>query len=152
MGARALRSALHLLAFTVATVTRDRNLIAEAHTLEDLRAISWTQFEELVGAPFRARLWRVVPTQPEADGGADLTIAKGKTTAYVQCKQWKRQVPVERVRAFYGAITANRITRGFFVTSGDFTLEAERFAQSVGIELIGGGALVRYLRGVQRQR
>ena len=140
-----------VLAITVATVTRDRNLIAEAHSLEDLRAISWTRFEELIAAMFRARRWQVVPTQPEADGGSDLIIRKGKTTAYVQCKRWEGQVRVATVRGFYGTMAANGIKEGFFVTTGEFTPEAERFAHSVGIQTIGGGLLLRYLRSIRRE-
>jgi HJR/Mrr/RecB family endonuclease len=139
------------LAITVATVSRDRNLIAEAHSLADLRALSWTHFEEFVAGLFRARRWRVVQTQREGDGGADLIVAKKRETAYVQCKQWRGQVSVETVRAFYGAMAANRTKQGYFVTTGEFTPEAERFAQSVGVQLIGGSALVRHLRTIQRQ-
>ena len=140
-----------VLAMTIATVTRDRNLIAEAHSLDDLRAISWTRFEELIAAMFRARGWQVVPTQPEADGGADLIIKKGRKIAYVQCKKWRGQVGVETVRGFYGTMAANRIREGFFVTTGEFTPEADRFAHSVRIQTIGGGLLLRYLRSLRRQ-
>ena len=139
------------IAITVAAVTRDRNLIVEAHGLDDLRALSWSQFEEFVGSLFRARKWQVVGTRREGDGGADLIVRKDGKTGYVQCKQWRGQVNVEAVRSFYGCMAANKVGMGFFVTTGDFTPEAERFARSVGIELIAGAALVRHVREIQRQ-
>jgi HJR/Mrr/RecB family endonuclease len=141
---------LILVAFTAATVARGRNLVAEAHSLDDIRKLSWTQFEEFVGGLFRARHWRVAPTATEGDGGADLVISQGRQRAYVQCKQWRGQVDVATVRAFYGVMAANHVKKGFFVTTGEFTPEAERFAQSVGIDLIGSAALIRYLHAIQR--
>ncbi len=140
-----------LLLAAVATATRGRSLVAEAHSLEDLRAISWTEFEEFIAGLFRARKWQVIFTRREGDGGVDLIVKKKGEIGYIQCKQWRAQVGVETVRSLYGVMASNCVRRGYIATTGDFTPEAERFARSAGVNLIGGAALVRYRRTIQRQ-
>lgn len=140
-----------VLLAAVASATRGRSLVAEAHSLEDLRAIAWAEFEEFVAGLFRARRWEVLFTRREGDGGVDLIVKKKRDIGYIQCKQWRGQVGVEIVRSLYGVMAANCVRRGYVVTTGEFTPEAERFARSVGVHLIGGAALVRHLRTVQRQ-
>ena len=137
------------LALTAVTAIRGRSLVTEAHDLADLCVISWTQFEELVAALFRQRQWQVILTQAGADGGADLVIKKPGQRGLVQCKQWRRDVGVDTVRAFYGAMAANGVTKGYFVTTSEFTSEAARFAHSVGLETISGTQLVRHLKRIK---
>ncbi len=108
-----------------------------------LRAMSWRDFELLVGEAFRMRGYTVAETGGGgADGGIDLTLKRGGETSLVQCKQWRAyKVPVNVVRELYGVMAAQGAAAGFVVTSGVFTAEAKAFAQGRNIELIDGAAL-----------
>jgi restriction system protein len=115
-----------------------------------LNAMSWQQFEALVGEAFRRKGYAVTETGGGgADGGIDLVLKKGGETFLVQCKQWKAyKVGVSTVRELYGAMAANGATGGFVVTSGVFTDEARAFARGQNIELMDGKALHALIRGV----
>jgi restriction system protein len=128
---------------------RGRNLIAEAHSVEDLRALTWRTFEELVQAGYRSRGWIVHPTNAnsDADGGADMIITKRRKRLLVQAKQTRglRTVGVDKVRELLGVITASKAHGGILVTCGSFSVEADRFAEANGIELVNGADLLRLI-------
>jgi restriction system protein len=126
---------------------RGRNLMAEAKEVEDLRALPWRGFEELVRASYRAQGWTVHPTQGDADGGADMILARRRRRYLVQCKQWReRTVGVEKVRELLGVVTANKATGGILVTCGEFTEEAEHFGDRNKIQLVNGVSLLHLIR------
>ena len=126
---------------------------ADAGTRESLEAMSWREFEQLVGEYFRRKSFSVTETGGGgADGGVDLVVSRGADRYLVQCKQWKaRRVGVESVRELYGVIAAKGAAGGYVVTSGDFTDEAKRFAEGREIELIEGDQLVEMI-GAQSER
>jgi restriction system protein len=119
--------------------------------LDDIRALSWRQFESIVGEAFRRRGYSVVENAVDgADGGIDLALRKDGERFVVQCKQWKQwTVGVKPVRELAGVIAGAEVAGGFFVISGRYTEEARRFASSVNIELIDGDALAEMIQGVQ---
>lgn len=126
---------------------RGRNLMAEAKEVEDLRALQWRGFEELVRASYRAQGWMVHPTQGDADGGADMILVRRRRRYLVQAKQWReRTVGVDKVRELLGVVTANKATGGILVTCGEFTEEAQRFGEKTGIQLVNGISLLRLFR------
>ena len=114
-----------------------------------LNAMSWQQFEALVGEAFRRKGYAVTETGGGgADGGIDLALKKDGETFLVQCKQWKAtRVGVTTVRELYGVMAAEGATGGFVVTSGVFTDEARAFAVGRNIELMDGKALHALIRG-----
>lgn len=116
-----------------------------------LRAMSWRDFERLVGEAFRLRGYTVTETGGGgADGGIDLQLTRGDETFLVQCKQWKAyKVSVNVVRELYGVMAAQGAAGGFVVTSGVFTADARSFAQGRNIELIDGVALKKMVDAVQ---
>ena len=73
-----------------------------------LEAMSWQEFELLVGEFFRRRSFKVEETGGGgADGGVDLIVSHGTDRYVVQCKQWKAlQVGVSTVRELYGVMAA----------------------------------------------
>lgn len=84
---------------------RQRRRLLDTQTgLDSLSAISWRQFEMLVGEAFRRQGYTVHETGlGGADGGIDLLLKKAGSTTLVQCKQWRsRQVNVNVVREMYG--------------------------------------------------
>jgi len=108
-----------------------------------LRALSWKDFELLVGEAFRMRGFSVVETGGGGyDGGIDLQLKKGSEVFLVQCKQWRAyKVSVNVVRELFGVMASHGATGGFVVTSGAFSPDARTFAEGKNIELIDGSAL-----------
>lgn len=111
--------------------------------IEDIRSLSWRQFESIVGEAFRRRGYLVVENPVDgADGGVDLVLSKDSRRFYVQCKQWRKStVGVKPVRELFGVISAHGVDGGFFVTSGTYTEEALAFAGTADIEVIDGTGL-----------
>ncbi len=111
-----------------------------------LNAMSWRQFEALVGEAFLRKGYAVTGT---GGGGVDLVLKMKGETFLVQCKQWRAlKVGVNTVRELYGVMAAKGATGGFVVTSGVFTEEAQAFARGRNVELMDGKALHALIRGV----
>lgn len=121
---------------------------AERGKLAPFAAMSWRDFEQVVGEYFRRRGFAVTETGGGgADGGVDIALTRGSDRYLVQCKHWRAlRVGVEPVRELYGVINAHRAAGGFVVTSGTFTDEAKRFATGREVELIDGEALAGAIR------
>lgn len=112
-------------------------------------AMSWREFETLVGEYFRHEGFSVLDNGGGGpDGGVDAWLRKGRQRYLVQCKHWHAlRVGVQPVRELYGVMAAHGAAGGFVVTSGDFTPEARRFAQGLEtLQLIDGRTLQRGLR------
>ena len=120
-----------------------------ARSAEALDAMSWQNFEILVGEYFRRQGFGVHDNGGGgADGGVDVVLRKGDAHYLVQCKHWRAlRVGVQPVRELYGVMAAHGAAGGFVVTSGDFTEDAVRFADGLApLTLINGQALRRGLR------
>jgi restriction system protein len=129
-----------------------RKRLLETQTgLDSLRAMSWREFEMLVGEAFRRQGYRIEETGlGGADGGIDLRLSKNGKITLVQCKQWRSQrVDVKVVREMYGLLAHHGADAVKIVAIGNFTADAQRFAQGKPIELIHGEALLALIRGVQ---
>jgi len=129
-----------------------RKRLLETQTgLDSLRAMSWREFEMLVGEAFRRLGYRIEETGlGGADGGIDLLLRKDSKTTLVQCKQWRSQrVDVKVVREMYGLLAHHGTDAVKIVAIGDFTPDARRFAQGKPIELIHGEALLVMIRSAQ---
>jgi len=118
---------------------------------DSIRNLGWREFEELVGEAFRRKGFSVRENESRGpDGGVDLVLVAGTEKHLVQCKQWKAlKVGVKVVRELYGVMAATGAVGGFVVTSGQFTREAQDFAQGTNIKLIGGPELWGMIQGVQ---
>ena len=118
--------------------------------IEQLRAIDWFQFEKLVALVY-GKLGFAVARRGGAnpDGGIDLVIQKDCECSAVQCKQWRtRQVGVEPMRGFLGALTNARIQKGIFITLGGYTGEAKHLAEQNGIEIVNEVGLAKMLEDI----
>lgn len=122
-------------------------------TLEDIKSLSWKEFEEFIGSLFEKLGYAVEVTGGLDDGGIDLIIRKEGRTSFVQCKKYQTsKVSLSMVRDFYGAMNANlNFESGYFITTGIFTLEAKHFAEDKPIELIDGSKLMDYVRMTESQ-
>lgn len=117
-------------------------------TLDDIKNLSWKEFEEFVGSLFGKLGYSVEVTGGLDDGGVDLILKKDGRVSLVQCKNYRvSKVSLSHVRDFYGAMNANlNYEAGYFITTGMFTLDAKHFAEDKPIELIDGAKLMDYVR------
>jgi len=111
-------------------------------------AMSWLEFEQMVGEWFRRQGYAITEVGGAGpDGGVDLVLHKNGEKFLVQCKQWRSmKVGVGVVRELYGVMAAERVAGGFVVTSGSFTEDAKKFAHGRNVELLDGSMLIRVLR------
>ena len=109
-----------------------------------LQALSWRQFEQLVGAHFERLGYTVTFTAEGADGGVDVVARKGRETFLVQCKQWRAtRVGVSVVRELFGVMAARGATGAYVVSIGSFTADAKDFAAGRNIELVDANTLLK---------
>lgn len=121
-------------------------------TLEDLRALSWKQFEELVADVYRRQGFRVTEVGGSGDRGIDLVLTSPTgQKQLVQCKQWRTwRVGAPSVREFVGAMAdVQGANSGLYVAVGTFTPEAIALANRHRIELVNGEKLLELVRSVK---
>ncbi len=130
---------------------RRRKLLDQQTGLESLRAMSWKEFELLVGEAYRRLGYRIEETgQGGADGGIDLALRKDGAIVLVQCKQWRNQrIGVAVVREMYGLMVHHGAAAVKIVCAGSYSGEAEAFARGKPIELVDGQALLRLVESVR---
>lgn len=139
-------------AFVSYVKSRQRKKLLDTRTgLESLKALSWREFEMLVGEAFRRQGYVVEETGlGGSDGGIDLVLYKGGRKTLVQCKQWSaRQVNVSTVREMWGLSNHHDADEVKIVCVGDFTRDAAEFATGKPIKLITGQDLLNLVRTVQ---
>lgn len=128
-------------------------LLDKQSSLESIRAMSWQEFELLVGEAFKRKGFEVKEHGGGgADGGIDLILTKNGKKSIVQCKRWKTfSVGVPLIRELYGVMTAESANDCIFVSSGNYTAEARLFAENKPIWLIDGSELLNLVSEVQKQ-
>lgn len=129
--------------------SRHRRQLLETQTgLDSIKALSWREFEMLVGEAFRRRGYNVDETGlGGADGGIDLILRKDGRTELVQCKQWRnRQVKPNVVREMWGLRAHHNADGIKIVCVGEYTRDAAAFAQGKAIDLVTGERLIALVR------
>lgn len=118
--------------------------------LEELYALSPSEFERYVANLFRQKGYRVHMRGRSGDLGVDilLTKADGKR-AIVQCKRYRKKVGPEVVRELYGTLIHERVAHAFLVTTAGISASARRWAQGKPMTLIDGEEL-SYIAGKMR--
>lgn len=113
-----------------------------------LEGISWSDFEILTAEVFSRKGFRVERRGGNGpDGGVDLQMWQGADKFLVQCKQWKStKVGVNVVRELFGVMAAEGAVGAFVVASGEFTKEAEKFAEGRSIELVSTDLMLRLIQ------
>lgn len=84
------------------------------------------------------------------DGGIDGIIKEDKLgldTIYIQAKRWGSTVSRPEIQKFVGALTGQRAKKGLFITTSDFTREAEDYVSRIDtkIVLIDGETLAQLM-------
>ena len=128
-------------------------------TLKLIQEIEWKKFEELSTAYYLEKGIKAKATSLGADGGIDIKLYQdesGNPTSLVQCKAWtSKQVGVKEIREFLGVMTHEKIAKGFYMTSGQYSDDAKATATSNRITLINGEmllAMIKRLPEVSQQK
>jgi restriction system protein len=122
---------------------------------DDPAALTWSQFERLIGEFYRRNGATVSPRGgPMADAGVDLSLRyPSGEQLIVQCKHWKdRLVGVKPLRELWGVLDDEKADGAIFVTSGSFSVDALAFARGKQLELIDGPKLREMIAEVKRRQ
>jgi len=138
-------------AVSVIKAKKRAKLLEKQSNIESIRALSWQEFELLVGEAFKRKGFEVRENGGGgADGGVDLILYKNGRKTIVQCKRWRSaSVSVSIVRELYGVMTAENASDCIVVSSGSYTSEARLFTESKPIWLIDGPELLALIAEVQ---
>lgn len=117
-------------------------------TMEDLLALSPSEFEAWVQRLFRSRGYFTHNTPDTGDHGVDLWVVSPQgERAVVQCKRYRSVVGEAVVRDLFGVMQHEGAPRGFLVTTGGISAAAERWVRDKPIELIDGARLALLAAG-----
>ncbi|PKO03238.1 MAG: hypothetical protein CVU43_03900 [Chloroflexi bacterium HGW-Chloroflexi-5] len=138
---------LILLPFEVAIVLEQRHKRINAETLEELKALSPSDFEKLVAETYRAQGHKVDIVGTTGDHGIDLVVKTRKgETWIVQCKKYRGKVGEPVIRDFYGALRASDADAGAVITTGLITSQARLWADGKPIFLYDGDEFLDVMR------
>lgn len=130
---------------------KSERLFYAVNSLQDLKNISWEDFELVVGETFRKDGYSVTQRGgAQADGGIDLEAHKVFSRTIVQCKHWKKsQVGVQIVREMYGVLIHEGAKEVYIVTCGKFSKDAKEFAKNKPIILVDGKELLEWMDDIK---
>jgi restriction system protein len=114
-------------------------------------------FEETVASVFRDLGYSARVTAYSGDDGIDVILDRGPETVGVQVKRYRDTIQVSQIRELVGALVINKITKGIFVTTSDYTSGAERTANlaaenGFAIELYNADHFYEALKLAQRAK
>jgi restriction system protein len=95
--------------------------------LDHWNNLSNAQFEQQCAQLFKDLGFTSELTPPTNDGGIDILLAKAGKRGAAQCKNWSRPCGVEKVREFYGVVSAGKLAFGYFISKSGFTESAAKF-------------------------
>jgi restriction system protein len=108
--------------------------------------MNWPDFRAALEQAFARAGYAVT----RGDQGADLVLTRDGRTTLVAAQRWKAaRQGEEGLRALHAAAQARGASGCIYVTLGNFSANAERFAKSHHIELMQGEALARLIRDVK---
>jgi restriction system protein len=145
---------LGLVALWLLTRRRQQQVLvrkaADARTLEDLLALSPSEFEAMVAHLYNQSGHQARRTGQTGDQGIDLVVqAKNGEKWVVQCKRWRGSVGAPVIRDFYGAMQHEKADKGTVITTGKFTRQAREWAAGKPITLYDGEKLIEVWRQAQ---
>lgn len=123
--------------------------ITKIGTLEQLKKMNWSNYEEFIKKIFESRGYSVQRVGGNgADGGIDLIVKKRKKTFMVQCKRYTGNVGVKVIREMFGVCIHHGFNGVYIYTSSDFTKEAYNFAKGKNIYLINGEKTLKEIKNI----
>ena len=124
--------------------------------VEALRSLEWKRFELLCAKYYEAVGFFSETLRCGADGGIDVKLYKidpNKPVAVVQCKAWNvYSVGVKEVRELLGVMAHEKVRRGIFITTGNYTKDALNFGASNPIQLLDGPGFVSKIMELPNER
>ncbi len=87
-------------------------------------------FEGVVADVFKSIGYFTTVTGYTHDGGVDIILNNGINQIGVQVKRTKNKITIEEIRSFIGALVLSGKTKGFFITTSDFTGQAIRSSRA----------------------
>jgi restriction system protein len=117
-------------------------------------SMAWRDFEQLIVAAFRGHGFAIGAFgAAAADGSLNFVLAKGSARWLVHCKHWRAwQVSRSAVEELHEEISRRHATGGYLVSGGWFSQEARQLAADLGITLLDGDSLGKYLAEVGVER
>jgi len=135
-----------LLAKSYKLRQRRSTLKANLITIDRLMELTPIEFEKWVKQNvFEKDGWGVEETRTTGDGGIDLVLSRNGEHSIAQCKRFRNTVGEPALRDFYGTMMSEGVSRGYFVTTGLFSLSAQKFAQDKPIVMIDRRLLAQKL-------
>lgn len=115
--------------------------------LKELRKMPHRQFEYYVCNLFRLIGYDAHVTPPTGDGGKDIMIYEDNCFAIAECKRYSFTNKVTRpdIQKFHSAIIDCKAEKGYFITTGEFTLQAKNYALDKPIILVNGEKLIEMI-------
>lgn len=121
-------------------------------TLNQLRAMSPSEFEEFLAWLFRQQGYDVKMTARKGDHGVDLVLSKEGRTYGVQAKRFgeRQKVGEPMLREFYGSFEDFGAQEGYFITTSSFTQSARDWVVNKRgrLQLIDGNGLVSMIQSI----
>lgn len=115
-------------------------------TAQALARMAWPDFAQALEQAY-ARDGFAVERLPQ--GAADLALQRGGQTTLVSARRWKAaRQGEEGLQALHAAAQARDAGNCVFIALGEFSPNAQRFAQAHRMELLQQEALARLLRGI----
>lgn len=106
-------------------------------------------FLKIIGQMYEELGYKVKLTPKSNDKGKDLIMTKGGKKFIVECKRYNHSNLVGRpeVQKFYAACVEEKVEKGFFVTTSDFTSSAKVYPNDIGnkIQLVNGISLIELM-------
>jgi hypothetical protein len=135
---------LMLFPFEIALLLEEKHKRFNASTLEELRTLSPSEFEELVAETYRAQGHDVQLVGGTGDHGIDLIVRSHRgETWLVQCKRYRGKIGEPIIRDFYGALKASDADGGAVITTGTISDAARLWAEGKPIKLYDGEQLLK---------
>jgi restriction system protein len=114
--------------------------------IEKLYDLSAREFEEYIEGLFKELGYEKVTLTPTSnDKGIDLLMRHKDSVVAIQCKKYRGTVGSPDIQTFLGAMRHAGAHKGFFITTGTFTFEAEKMASEHPIELVDSPALAKLI-------
>ena len=126
--------------------SKSTDLLFTTWSLAALRAMEWKRFELLTAKYYEMIGFRSETIRCGADGGIDVKLFKSdlvQPVAIVQCKAWNTSsVGVKEIRELLGVMTHEKVKRGIFITTGNYTTDANSFGSTNPIQMLDGNGFL----------
>ncbi len=114
------------------------------YELRDFEVMTGKQFEHAIQEILEAKDFKT-RTLPWNDYGADLIAEKEGLRFVIQCKRYSNNVGLEAVQEAYTACRYYGCDKAWVITNSEFTFQAERLAEKIGVRAMNGKELEKIL-------